>query len=270
MTYYAWATDTHLDFLANQQNAFLNFAESLVKDNPTGVFLTGDISTAKGLILHLSQIERVVQRPIYFVLGNHDYYGGSIEQVRKAMRELGNTSQFLRYMPTMPYYALSPSTAVVGHDGWYDAYHGDWQGSTFQMPDWTAIHEFREINGNKATIVTQARKLAFEGVTHIHDGIKKAVRYHKNIIILTHYPPFKESHIYQGRVGDDSAQPWFTSKMLGDVLLDASKAFPTHTFTVLAGHTHGQFSGKIRDNLLVNVGGAEYNQPKLQGLVEVK
>lgn len=269
MAQYAWATDIHLDFLANRPDETLTFMESLVKSNPTGIFLTGDISTAKGIVYHLSAIEKVAQRPIYFVLGNHDYFGSSIVEIRKTMRELSNVSPFLRYMPTMPYYTLTPSTAVVGHDCWYDALNGDWQKSNFEMSDWNAIHEFHEVRGNMSSVVTMARKLAHEGVTHLHNAIKQAVRHHKNIVILSHYPPFRESHIHQGKVGDDNAQPWFTCKMLGDMLLDASKAFPNHQFTVLAGHTHGKYNGKINDNLIVNVGEAEYWYPKLQGLMDI-
>lgn len=269
MAHYAWATDIHLDFLVNQPNKLLGFMESLVKTNPTGIFLTGDLSIAKDVVYHLSALERVVQRPIYFVLGNHDYYGSSIQEIRKTMRELNSISPFLRYMPLMPYYALSSKTAVVGHDGWYDAFYGADSHSRLQMRDWQAIHEFREVNGNIATIVSVARKLAFDGVQHVHDGIKRAVRYHKNIIVLTHYPPFREAYVSAGNAENDDACPWFTSKMMGDMLLDASRSFPQHTFTVLCGHTHAKFSGKIKDNLTVHVGGAEYYQPALQNLIEV-
>lgn len=269
MAPYAWATDIHLDFLGGDPQRLIHFAESLVAQNPTGLFLTGDLSTGKELVYHLSALEKIVQRPIYFVLGNHDYYGTSIEETRKTMKELSNASAFLRYMPTMPYYALTPATAVIGHDGWYDAIHGDWQKSDFEMNDWRAIKEFAEVRGNKATIVAEARRLAHEAVTHVHNGIKQAVRYHRNLIILMHVPPYKESHIYQGKIGDDYAQPWFTSKLMGDMLTQASQAFPNHNFTVLAGHTHGKYTGKVADNLIVNVGGAEYYRPQLQGLVEV-
>lgn len=269
MTKYAWATDCHLDFLKNDNKRLIAFAEGLIQQQPTGIFLTGDISVASQLVYHLSAIERVVQRPIYFVLGNHDYYGADIDGVRKAMRELTNVSGFLRYMPVMPYIALTPATAIVGHDCWYDAHLGDWQNSTFGMMDWNAIHDFKQVNGNKATIVSLARKLAHEGVQHVHNGIKSAVRYHKNIIVLTHYPPFAEAHVHEGKRGDDSAMPWYTNKMLGDMLLDASKAFPTHSFTVLAGHTHGKVDIKVTNNLTVHVGGAEHNQPQLQGFIEV-
>jgi predicted phosphohydrolase len=272
---YAWATDVHLDFVCsnpqNPQNTqrLVAFAQQLTAGDPTGILLSGDLSVARLLVFHLSVLERVVQRPIYFVLGNHDYYGANVDDVRKQMKELSNLSPFLRYMPTMPYYALTPTTAVVGHDGWYDALIGDWQGSNFVMTDWKAIGDFKPVSGNKATIVELARKLAFDGVTHVHNGIKQATRYHKHIIVLTHFPPFRESHVHEGRVGDNNAQPWYTSKMMGDMLLDASRAFPQHTFQVLCGHTHGRWEGKVTGNLQVNVGGAEYDRPAVQGLVEV-
>lgn len=269
MAQYAWATDTHLDCLGDDNQRLLAFAESLIRDNPTGIFLTGDISNARDVVYKLSVIERVVQRPIYFVLGNHDYYGGEIDKVRQVMKELSNMSPFLKYMPTMPYYALSTSSAVVGHDGWYDAYNGDWKNSKFVMNDWYMIHDFMPVANAPGSIVALSRRLAHDAVKHVHDGIKQAVRYYKNIVILTHYPPFAESHIYNGSVGDDHAQPWFTSRMMGDMLLDAAKAFPTHSFFVLAGHTHGAYSGRHAPNLEVHVGGAEYNKPQLQRLIEV-
>lgn len=269
MARYAWATDIHLDFLGDNNQALIQFGESLVKDGPTGIFLTGDLSVTRKLVYHLSALERIAQRPIYFVLGNHDYYGGAIEPVRQQMKELTNLSPFLRYLPTTPYIRLTDTTAVVGHDGWYDAGYGNWQQSNFGMTDWHAIHDFLAVNGSKATIVAKSRELAHAGVVHVHDGIKQAVRYHKNIVVLTHYPPYQESHIHEGRVGDAHAQPWFTNKMMGDMLRDAAKAFPNVNFTVLAGHTHGKYDGRIAPNMTVHVGGAEYHKPALQGLIDV-
>jgi predicted MPP superfamily phosphohydrolase len=269
MTKFAWATDIHLDFLGDDNQRLIKFGESLIAPGPSGIFLTGDLSVAKKLVFHLSALERIAQRPIYFVLGNHDYYGGRIEDVRKIMKELTNVSPFLRYLPTTPYARLSDSTAAVGHDGWYDAIYGDWKTSNFGMMDWSAIHDFIPVNGAKATIVAEARKLAHEGVTHMQNGIKQAVRYHKNIIVLTHYPPWPQAHVHQGKQGDWNAAPWFTSKMMGDMLLDAAKAYPNVKFTVLAGHTHGKYDGQVANNMEVHVGGAEYNQPALQGLIDV-
>lgn len=279
MAKYAWCSDIHLDHLINELQ-IEEFANQLINDNPAGIFVTGDISNAKQLVYHLSVLERNTQRPTYFVLGNHDYYGGSIDDVRKSMRELSNISPFLKYMPTLPYLGLSPTTALVGHDGWYDALNGDWQKSRFIMSDWGYIHDFVPHSGGprfldvgnvaaKGAIVSLSRKLAHAGVMHVMEGIKSAVRYHKNVIVLTHFPPFAESHIHEGKVGDDYAQPWFTSKLMGDMMLDAARAYPNVNFTVLSGHTHGKYDGEFGKNLRVHVAGAEYGQPRLASMIEV-
>ena len=266
---FAWCTDVHLDF--KDDNGIVQFATSLVASNPDGVIISGDISTAQNIIYHLSIIESVVQRRIYFVLGNHDYYGSSIDRVRDQMKELSNISQYLRYLPTSPYVAVTPTTALIGHDGWYDGLNGNWKDRSFNLTDWVRIKDFAEASNSgqaRDKVVEVAQKLAHQGVMHIHDGIKSAVRYHKNVIVVTHVPPFPETHIFEGKTGDSAAQPWFTSKMMGDMLLDASRAFPKVMFTVLAGHTHGKYDGKITDNLYVHVGDAEYGRPKLQQLID--
>lgn len=269
MANYAWCTDLHLDCLGDDTQKLIKFGESLVKDNPTGVFITGDISIAKKLIYHMSALEQIVKRPVYYVIGNHDVYGAAFEPVRNALRDMNTASQFLRYMPAMPYYSLSPVSAIVGGDGWYDALYGNWQQSGMVLQDWSVIQDFATVNGSKATIVELCRKLAHASVTHVQSGIKQAVRYHKHVVVLTHVPPFDYAHIHEGKIGEPGAQPWFTSQMMGSMLLDASKAYPNHHFNVLCGHTHGKFDAKITANLELHVGGATYGKPELQALINV-
>jgi predicted phosphohydrolase len=275
MAKFAWATDIHLDHC--DEKKLIAFGESLIASNPEAIILSGDISNGRQITFHLSALEKIVERPIYFVLGNHDYYGSSIEETRKTMKEVSNYSQYLRYLPNQPYAVMSPSTALIGHDGWYDALNGDWKLPGFNIADWRYIAEFAAVSQggvNKANIVDVAKKLAHDGVMHVHNAIKSATRYHQNIVIVTHVPPFAESHLYKGKVGDADAQPWFTSKMMGDMLLDAAKSFPKVSFTVFAGHTHGKYSGKFSDNLTVHVGGwplgqRDYGNPILQEVIEI-
>jgi len=280
MNHYAWCTDLHLDHLGDNDAALIDFAQRLVANEPQGVMITGDISNANKLIYHLSVIERVVQRPVYYTLGNHDYYGSDIETVRKQMKEISNMSQYLKYMPTMQYLALTPVTALVGHDGWYDAMLGDAKGSRFMMSDWSMIRDFVQHSGgrrglqtglgfNRGAVIKQAQALAMEGVLHVQASIKSAVRYHRSVIVLTHFPPFAEAHIYQGAVGNAEAMPWYTSKLMGNMLLDAAKVYPNVNFTVLCGHTHGAATFQAARNLICRVGAAEYGHPELQSLVEV-
>jgi predicted MPP superfamily phosphohydrolase len=269
MARFVWTSDIHLDFLDEQR--IIAFANKLIESNPDGILISGDISTADKVTYHLSILERVVQRPIYFVLGNHDYYNGGIEDVRKNMKDLSNMSQHLRYMPITPYTALTQTTAVLGHDGWYDGINGDWKRSNFGMSDWVRIRDFAAVSARgyaKEQVVELAQRLSREAVVHMQNSIKQAVRYHKHIVVLSHVPPFKESHIFQGKQGDSNAQPWFTSKFFGDMMLDASKTFPNVQFTVLAGHTHGRYVGQVRPNLMVRVAGAEYGLPEVQEVID--
>ena len=249
----------------------------MIAGNPDAILITGDISISKRITYHLSVLERIVQRPIYFVLGNHDYYNGSIENTRVTMKELSNMSQYLKYLPTTPYVALSNTTAIVGHDCWYDAGYGDVARTNFAMRDWSVISEFASENvmgssygrPNYEIIKTISKKLAYDGVIHIQNGIKAAAKYHKIIVIATHFPPFEEAHIYNGSRGGPGEMPWYTNKMLGDMLKQAAESYPKVRFEVFAGHTHGKFDGKITKNLYCHVGGAMYSAPKLQTTIEL-
>jgi predicted MPP superfamily phosphohydrolase len=263
----AWVSDTHLDYVTDDN--LITFAESLIVDNPSGIILTGDISNAKKLTYHLSAIEKIVDRPIYFVLGNHDFYGSGIETTRKNMRDTVAMSQFLRYMSITPYITLSPTSVILGHDCWYDALNGDPHDGRMVLNDWIYIQEY--LGKNQDEIIAYSRKLAVEGAVHIMNGIKKAlaIKTIKNVIVLSHVPPFKETHVYNGKISDDYAQPWFTSKLLGDMLLDAARSYPNINFTVLAGHTHGKVEVSRLHNLHVKVAGAKYGSPRLADLIQV-
>jgi predicted MPP superfamily phosphohydrolase len=76
----AWLTDIHLNFLKPKQlDAFL---QNLSRETAGCFLISGDIGEADSVAGYLEQMAAILKRPIYFVLGNHDYYGGSIEEVR--------------------------------------------------------------------------------------------------------------------------------------------------------------------------------------------
>lgn len=277
---FAWCTDVHLDHIDNDPNKIVAFIDDIKRRNPDGVFITGDISSSQLLNKHLGMIENV-GCPVYFVLGNHDFWGSSIERVRADMHAISNASERLRYMGNVQYIGLSNDTAVVGADGWYDCLYGDYRRSNFLMNDWEYIADYCRPGGgggrgalkwkthNIKEIVETSQQIAVQSVNHMFEGIKSAVKYYKNIVVLTHVPPFEEAHIFQGQRGTPEAQPWFASKLMGDMLLNAARTFQNVNFTVLAGHTHGHFDGMITSNMSCKVGGAEYLDPKVQCVIEV-
>ena len=47
--------------------------------------ITGDIAESDSLGTSLMVMDALVGRPIYFVLGNHDFYHGSVAATRSAV-----------------------------------------------------------------------------------------------------------------------------------------------------------------------------------------
>ena len=76
-----WLTDIHLNFINSGE--LDNFCNKITSIHPDGVLIGGDIGEAPSLTNLLITLEQKLRCPIYFVLGNHDYYHGSICDVRE-------------------------------------------------------------------------------------------------------------------------------------------------------------------------------------------
>ena len=94
----AWMTDIHLDFVSDERIGKL--CESVLSKNPELVLVGGDIAVSEILSVSLCTLAARLKLPVYFVLGNHDYYGASIENVREEIKELTSKSTFLNWLPT--------------------------------------------------------------------------------------------------------------------------------------------------------------------------
>lgn len=278
----AWATDIHLDFITSPDNPQASaqnldvFCSLLKKDKPEAVLLSGDISLAGYLKEHLIALESRLQTPIFFVLGNHDFWGGGIESVRKSITSLSSQSSYLKYLSAMPYAMLTPSTAVVGHDGWYDGLNGDPFNGDFIMNDWklisdfsSALQNFFEPNWNM--ILHVARHQANIAARHVAAGIKLALQQRRpsKIVIVTHVPPFISPLDNHESGHGKNLYPWYSSKIMGDMLLSAAKHNSHTKFEVFCGHIHSAYEGYVMPNLLLRSGKSEYSQPIPQGFYDI-
>ena len=79
----AWLTDIHLNYIDDKERE--NFCKEIVNTHCDGVLISGDIAEATSLVFILQEMANLLKKPIYFVLGNHDYYRGKINEVRKAI-----------------------------------------------------------------------------------------------------------------------------------------------------------------------------------------
>jgi predicted phosphohydrolase len=268
-----WATDLHLNYAGN--NAIEHFLERVKANKPDGVILTGDLTEAPDLIPTLAYLEKGLEPiPVYFVLGNHDYYEGSIKDIRSSM-ELGygpKSSEGMRYLPACDPMALTLETALIGEDGWYDGGYGNWFGnnSVTMLSDITLIKELVTEGNDKQILYQKIQNLAKESATWIKLKSNKAIDDgFKNVLIATHVPPFIYNAVFDprgpgsGKPSNENWLPGFASKIMGDCLLNLSEDNPEVMFTVLCGHSHGDATYSPRPNLTCKTGYALYGKPAM-------
>ena len=261
----AWATDIHLNFL--QQKERKNFFSSVSDYNPDAVFITGDIAEAPTLKFHLQEMVDSIQKPLYFVLGNHDFYYGSITSVRQEAEKFCESQLNLTYLNGNEIIQLTKNTALVGHDGWGDGRLGNIKQTPVRLNDFRSIEELRGLEYMK--LIDKIRELGDEAAAAIQDSLSRALDSYEHVIFLTHVPPFKEACWYQGKVGDDDWLPFFTCKAVGDVLHELMEKKTDTQLTVLCGHTHHEGMAQILTNLRVRTGSADYGSPHVQDVLEL-
>lgn len=261
-----WCNDIHLDFL--ERDSVDRFLRSVADESPDVVLVGGDISTARQITDHLRRMEELIDAPILFVLGNHDFYHGSIHEVRRQVGQLCAQSQRLHWLNEAGVYPLSRRTALVGHDGWGDAREGNYQNSPVELSDFFLIDELTGLT--REDLVRVLRELGDESAAHFRTVLPQALASHRKVVVLTHVPPFREATWYEGEISNDNWLPFFCGTAAGDVLKDIMSAHPGGELTVLCGHTHGEGEAEILPNLRVVTGGARYGDPHIHSILELK
>jgi 3',5'-cyclic-AMP phosphodiesterase len=267
MTRLAWLTDLHLNFL--RPPALEAFLTLLAGTEADAFAISGDIGEADNVAVYLHAIADRVRRPVYFVLGNHDFYRGSIASVRATVRALCSVTPNLHWLPDAGVVPLGAETCLVGHDGWGDGRLGDYRGSDVLLNDFGLIEEFGGFDEDPAERLAKLHALGDEAAAHFRAVLPDALARYRHVVAVTHVPPFRESCWYQGQISDDNWMPFFTCKAVGDALVEAMNAVPERTMTVLCGHTHGGGEALILSNLRVLTGGTRYGHPAVQRLIEV-
>lgn len=267
MTRLAWMTDIHLNFLGTMQiEQWLN---ELKQEQFNALLITGDTGEADSLEDYLIRIGGKLRVPVYFVLGNHDYYRSSIQNVRANVSRLHNENSGLNWLPEHGIVQLSDTVAMLGHGAWGDGGYGDFMNSSLMLNDYVLIQELTDVTPSERLLKLQS--LGEEAANYIKQILPEALTNFEHIYVALHVPPFQESCWYDGKTppDDDDYLPHFTCKAVGDVLLAMADNYPDKQITVLCGHTHGSGETTMRPNLQIITSGAEYGQPTIARIFEL-
>lgn len=254
-----WISDIHLNFLNERLRH--EFYQKIQKGD--AVLITGDIAESQSVVQMVKEIEDATGLPVYFVLGNHDFYDSSVLAVKQSVKHLG-------YLPKNMGVPLSDTTILIGVDGWGDTRNGDYDGSHLTMNDWIYIDDLRtEYGKGMAKLKVILMKLADMDAKKLERRVFAALKKgYKRIIIATHVPPFEEVCLNAGKKGTASGLPFFSSKCLGDMILPIAKKNPKIDFIWLSGHTHSRAKYKPCNNLIVKVAKAVYYRPQIEEIIE--
>lgn len=250
MNQFAWVTDVHLDKL--KERDYLEYKEYLAELNPELLVISGDISEGEKVCQTLKDFDETFSFPIYFVLGNHDFYWSSFAKVEKNIRNLVKNSQNLKWLTESKLIALNENTAIIGVEGWGDGKNGTLNLSEGAARDVMTIEDYKGLNREEIAVLLNSRGDFY--AEKLRQKLLEAVKNYKNVILVVHVPPFVEVCFDRNlRICGEFKLPFYSCKAIGDMLLEVMKNYPNCQMTVLCGHTHEKADVKILDNLRVRV-----------------
>ncbi len=266
-----WVTDPHFNFVnLPEWDRFINVLKAHAAD---AILLTGDVSEAEDFSFQLGRLAREIGLPVLFVLGNHDFFHGSIAESRRRANACHNADSHLIYMTSHAPISIGEGWTVIGDDGWADCRIGRYHDSPVQLADYQLIEDLQHLSAwdrlpivrreGAASACRLRRQLESARLQSEHSGQPP------RSILLTHIPPFREACWYRGKTADDDWAPFFTCYSVGWMLKRYCVRYPDHHVLVLCGHTHSAGKVQIIDNLSVWTGGAEYSKPRVAEVIEL-
>lgn len=226
MTTLLWITDPHFNFLsASAWGYFKHRLAFYPKEVP--LVITGDIAESRDFSRYLQELEQ--DRNVYFVLGNHDFYGDSIAATRDCARSRPGYLEW-RSEPVQ----LSDTACLVGVDGWYDFNEGAGADTQLRMSDWELITDFKD--KSMLSIAKMSALLAKQSAELARRKLERAFTKYRTVYFVTHVPPFLGASLSPRRLPSDKDwAPVMVNTVLGESVRSVRLGKFLH---VLCGHTH--------------------------------
>jgi hypothetical protein len=141
--------------------------------------ISSDIAEGLTISEILQKMAQHIAKPIYFVLGNHDYYQSSVENIRQTITQLSQENTSINWLPETGSVQLSKDTLLLGEDCWPDGRYGNYADSRVMLNDSRMIQELREgkING-KYQLLDVMQKLADSDAERLKKNLQLAMQQH--------------------------------------------------------------------------------------------
>jgi hypothetical protein len=255
MRSFLWTSDIHLDRMDARD--FRAFMDWVAAQDAGALVISGDIAEADSFAGFLRKLSEELPIPIYFVLGNHDFWGSSFAEVRAIARELTREFRNLRWLTESEPIAMDPETCMMGHDGWSDGRLGSFVPGEPVPRDFMKIRDLACLP--RTEYIAALNVLGDAAAAQVRRTLTDLAARFQRVYLVTHVPPFQEAcRDNSGRICNDRKLPFYTCKALGDALLDVMGKRPACELTVLCGHSHDECHVRPAANIRVLVRNAGY------------
>lgn len=259
-----WLTDLHLNILSLEER--LAFYVKLCQLQFDSLLITGDIAEGPSLIPILHEISQQIKSPVYFVLGNHDYMGKEIAGVRQAIDTFCVQNPRFYWLRGSRGQRLTDKVLLLGVDSWVDLRLGHYVAGEEARFYYHDIPDFQvPIEQSSQDFLSKVQALAKQDVNILAKQLNIAMSADINkVLILLHIPPFADACWRHGQRCDALTLPFFTCKVMGELLLETAIRQQQVDFVVLCGHTHNHCVYRALNNLKIIVGEAKTGTPQVQ------
>lgn len=237
-------TDLHLNRMFSWQRS--SFYKKIIKENPGAIIITGDISNGNNLYNDLVFLASL-KTPIYFTLGNHEFWKSSFEEITSQVRELCKIFPNLIWLTESDIVPLKYQTFLIGADGWYDGRSGVENYLRFSI-DRLYIKEYKGKTFDEQ--LNLMRSLADNATDSIIKKLNQAIDIGaKTIYIATHFPPYKEASRSRIPILKDFWKSYDINFNLGERVKEIANIKDINIIFI-SGHVHKEKILQVSNNIL--------------------
>ena len=184
-----WLSDIHSNFLG--EVAARQFVAGLSSHDADAWIVSGDIGQADSVCNLRRFFAGLVRGRTYATLGNHDFYGGSLAEVREEVRRLIKVAPQLVWLTEATPQFLDSAIALVGDDSWADARLGNAQATPVMLNDYFLIEELSGLT--RANLVGTLNELGDAAAVRLAPKLERTAASSVCVVLATHVPPFREA-----------------------------------------------------------------------------
>ncbi|GGI89055.1 metallophosphoesterase family protein [Legionella impletisoli] len=249
-----WLTDLHVNRLDEEH--YTDLFNRIQASEADGIWITGDIGDPPLNWIFLEDLFCKFTKPIYFVLGNHDYYGLKVDEARQKARNLSYAYPNAHYLTSEAGFVFK-EYFITGIGCW---------GNTGNIPlrentwDSDAIYDLLRLNLEQ--LKTKVNQLGEQDASILLQkcaaGITKTI---KTLVIFTHVPPIEAMQGRNPVRALEENRTVYYSFALSNALKQLLETYPEIDIRVYSGHLHQAQAYQITDRLHGHV--AEAYNPSL-------